>query len=163
MKEPRNHMLDALSGGGWIILGGIFAILSLQMDRREHLGATFFTAPGFVPFMLGLALAFFGVVLVVRSLKGHVPEMPELRMEASGVRALVALGLMSVYALVLVGRMPFWLATFLFVSTFIVTFGVKDFRPRAVSVLLVKAMLTGALTAAVVSFVFQEVFLVRLP
>jgi len=80
------------------------------------------------------------------------------------VGAFLALGL--VYAAGLVGRggIPFWLATFVFVSVFILAFDWtrrRDAGQTAKGVLFAVAI--GAGTAFVVSYVFQVVFLVRLP
>ncbi len=68
------------------------------------------------------------------------------------------------YAAGLVGRLPFWLATFLFVTGFVVLFEwplpeARSQRARR----LVFALLFGALVALAVTFVFQKIFLVRLP
>ena len=74
-----------------------------------------------------------------------------------------------VYPLVLVGWLPFWLATGLFVFAFIVAFewspqdgeaAPSSARQRAV---LLWAAVQSVLVAAIVSIVFQELFLVRLP
>ena len=61
------------------------------------------------------------------------------------------------YAIGLVGRAPFWLATFLFVTTFIAIFEYPARRRMAF------APLFGAATSLVVSYLFEAVFLVRLP
>jgi hypothetical protein len=82
------------------------------------------------------------------------------------LRAGAVLVLGVVYAAGLVGRggIPFWLATFVFVTSFILLF---DWRGRAQRGERVKgialAVAVGAGTALLVSYVFQELFLVRLP
>ncbi len=64
----------------------------------------------------------------------------------------------------LVGRAPFWLATFLFVFGFIAVFDLADpaERPRWRRHLLV-GLVVAALASALIPYVFQTVFLVRLP
>jgi len=61
------------------------------------------------------------------------------------------------YAVGLVGRVPFWLATFVFVSAFIAVFEYPSRRRMAA------APLYGIATALAVTYLFESVFLVRLP
>lgn len=65
-----------------------------------------------------------------------------------------------VYAGGLIGRVPFWLGTALFVGTFTWLFAPPE---QSVQRRLTSCALAGGLTSAVVSIVFQEIFLVRLP
>jgi putative tricarboxylic transport membrane protein len=65
-----------------------------------------------------------------------------------------------------VGRswMPFWLATFLFVTTFIFLFNWQAVTSQGrLKKVLVSAISMGVGTSFLVSYVFQELFLVRLP
>ena len=69
-------------------------------------------------------------------------------------------------ALVLVGHgLPFWLATGVFVAAFI--FGFDRARQtalgRSTARQLMLAAICGAVTSAVVTLVFQDIFYVRLP
>jgi putative tricarboxylic transport membrane protein len=60
--------------------------------------------------------------------------------------------------------MPFWLATFLFVTTFIFLFNWQTVTSQGrVKKVLVSAISMGIGTSFLVSYVFQELFLVRLP
>jgi putative tricarboxylic transport membrane protein len=68
------------------------------------------------------------------------------------------------YAGLLVGRVPFWLATFGFVLAFVILFEwplatAPGARVRRLLIALVYALAV----AVAVTLVFQEVFLVRLP
>jgi len=82
----------------------------------------------------------------------------------STARLLWTLGLTVVYAAGLVGRLPFWLATFLFVFTYIVVFERSGYEDAA-STLRGLAFAAGiaAATAFAVPFVFERIFLVNLP
>lgn len=79
-------------------------------------------------------------------------------------RLLWTLGLSVLFAAGMVGRMPFWLATFLFVLAFIVVFEWRTYTDtlRAVKGLGFAVGIAAA-TAFAVPFVFERVFLVRLP
>ena len=70
------------------------------------------------------------------------------------------------YAGVLVGHgLPFWLATFVFVAGFIFWFDRERQAAlgRTVAKQAALAAVYGACTSAVVTLVFEHVFLVRLP
>lgn len=121
------------------------------MDRLERHGAALYTAPGLVPGLLGLVLLILGLVLTGRSRAALPPE-------AQGwSNTPLVLVLCLGYAAGLVGRAPFWLATAVFVTAFIALFEYPARRRMAL------APLYGALTALLVSWLFESVFLVRLP
>jgi putative flippase GtrA len=61
----------------------------------------------------------------------------------------------------LLGRMPYWLATALFVSVFVAVFEWHDGGSRLVR--LAWAAGIGIACGAIVNYVFSELFLVRLP
>jgi hypothetical protein len=142
---------DRLQGIAWIALGAAIVYASWTMDRLERHGAALYTAPGLVPGLLGLVILVLGVMLALRA----SPADPSVR-DGWAASALV-LALCLGYAAGLVGRAPFWLATFLFITAFIALFEYPDRRRMAL------APLYGAATSAAVTWLFQSVFLVRLP
>lgn len=75
----------------------------------------------------------------------------------------LTLALTLVYAGVLVGRLPFWLATFLFVAGFVVAFEWRRDRLAAHLRRVATAALEAAVVAAAVTYIFERIFLVRLP
>lgn len=140
--------------------------LSWRMPRFGGSGASVYSAPGLVPGMIGVAIALLGAILCVRAvlaLRARAPREQEAP-EQGWLRAFSALALCGFYALALVGRAPFWLATFLFVFAFIVGFELWDpeMRQRARH-RLAAALIIAAAASAAVSYLFQEIFLVRLP
>ena len=159
----RDHLADRLSGIFWILFGIVIIVYSQGMDIREHLGATFLTGPGLVPILLGAALSILGTVLIVRSFAGRLQSFLVTGPSVSDRRALLALALMLIYSLGLVGRVDFGIATFLFISAFIVTFNLPVAGAKATAVLIVKATVTAAITTVLVVVAFQELFYIRLP
>jgi hypothetical protein len=156
---------DLLSGLGWMAFGAAVIALAWRMDRFESQGATLYSMPGLVPGMLGGVVALLGAGLCARSLArgAAAPGHPRL-WPGWNARLLAALAFMLAYALLLVGRLPFWLATFVFVAGMIAFFewqerGARGERVRG----LVVAALCGAFTAGIVAVAFEQVFLVRLP
>jgi hypothetical protein len=77
----------------------------------------------------------------------------------------LAAGMFFVYALLLVGRgLPFWLGTALFVSAFAFLF--QHARRQAEGQVvrgIVVALACGVLTSLAVTYVFEQLFYVRLP
>jgi hypothetical protein len=162
---------DFVSAFVWIAFGLTVVIASWRMDRMESQGATLYTAPGLVPGILGAILVLLGALLAVRAARagghrlGATPWVPTPAGRNAMLRAGAVLVLGVAYAAGLVGRgIPFWLATFVFVTSFILLF---DWRGRAQRGERVKGIVlaaaVGAGTALLVSYVFQELFLVRLP
>jgi Ca2+/Na+ antiporter len=122
------------------------------------MGATVYTYPGFVPGMIGAVVALLGLVLMARGwlARAQAPESEPVM----PARVAIALLLSLVFCLVLLSRAHFVLATALFVATFTFLFA-DPAQPRARRLRV--AGLSGAITAVVVFYVFQEIFLVRLP
>ncbi len=139
---------------------------SWRMPRLSELGVHPMSAPGLTPGLLALILAGLGLALLWRSLR--TPAVPaawpasegEAAVNTQWWRALLALGLCLVYALGLLGHLPFRWATGFFVFAFIVAF--SSDRDRWVRNSF-GAALTAAAVAVGVSLLFEQVFLVRLP
>lgn len=136
---------------------------SWRMPRLAELGVHPMSAPGLTPGLLALILVGLGLALLWRSLRAPAASATR-EIEATGntqwSRALLALGLCLVYALGLLGNLPFQWATGLFVFAFVTAFGFDRGRPlRSVS----GAALMAFAVAVSVSLLFEQVFLVRLP
>jgi hypothetical protein len=160
--SPRADLLWSLV---WIAVGAAIFTGGFTMERLERQHINPYTAPGLVPAMLGIGIAILGAILLVRSVRRGGFAAP-----ADRGRLALALALCILYAGGLVGRtllgfhVPFWLATALFVFVSILAFEWRDRRARGElgrGIAVAAACAVG--TAAGVTAVFQEVFLVRLP
>jgi hypothetical protein len=137
---------------------------SLRMPRFAGAGESPYSAPGLVPGMLGVVIALLGLILCLRTLPSLRAGAASVAQEGGWLRALAALALCGAYAVVMISRVPFWLATFLFVLAFILGFEFADPEMRQRPWLRVGvAVVVAAATSAAVSYVFQEIFFVRLP
>jgi putative tricarboxylic transport membrane protein len=162
---------DFVTGVIFMALGVAVVIECLHMPRFEDLQVNPYTVPGLVPGILGAIVLTLGAVLFVRAaraggwrLSERGPEAKRLLGDPGARRLLLSVALCLLYAAGLVGRLPFWLATFLFVAAFVVLFEwplAADRSDRLRRVLF--AVVLGAVISAATSIVFQEVFLVRLP
>jgi hypothetical protein len=165
--EKRSPRADLVWSLVWIAVGAAIFYGGFAMDRLERQHINPYTAPGLVPALLGAAIALMGVILLGRSVRvGGLRDAPRGTSTSTDFgRLALALGLCLAYAAGLVGRgLPFWLATFLFVFVAIVALQWPERRARGeVGKGILVAALCAAGTAAGVTLVFQELFLVRLP
>lgn len=153
---------DLRGGVGWMVFGLVIGVASWRMDRFEAMGATPYTAPGLVPGLFGAVLFGLGVALAWRGWRGIVPAGVDHAGPGPLLNRRIGWMLMLTlsYAALALGRVPFWIATAVYVALSCWLFADEaTARPRRVAV----ALLAGALTAAAVVLVFERVFLVRLP
>jgi hypothetical protein len=166
-NEKPSPFADLISGSVWVALAAGIMILSWKMDRLTHLQASIYTAPGIVPGLLGLALAIMGLLLILRSVRaGGIgkAQLPRFGFRAHW-RILTALVLCLTFALGLVGSgLPFWLAAAIFIAIFVFVF---QFEDRKESGTLARgaafASVFGLICGGSIYYVFQDLFLVRLP
>jgi hypothetical protein len=163
---------DFIAAWVWVGFGLAVLIGAWRMDRLESQGASLYTAPGLVPGILGVVLLLLGLLLALRAARADGHRLHRIRWThdlqthtvVRRVGAFLALALVYAAGLVGHGGIPFWLASFLFVTVSILAFDWNRRRAAGQTgkgVLL--AVAVGATTAFVVSYVFQEVLLVRLP
>ena len=159
---------DFYGGLAWIGLGAAIGVASWRMDRLERMGVSFFTAPGLVPGVLGVLIAACGAVLAARAWQqgalGPVQRPPVLLRPEVLARVGVTLSLCLAFAIVLVGRVPFWTAAaaYLFVQIAVLQYPERKARGEVARGLIVAAAI-GLGAAGTIAFLFQEIFLVRLP
>lgn len=139
---------------------------SWRMPRLENLGVHPMSAPGLTPGLIGLVLLLLGLLLLARSLRARraaaamAAEASPPLASSDRLRALLAIALCLVYALGLLGRLPFAWATGLFVFAFVTVFALQRARPWRT---LVGAAAMAVFTAVAVTLLFEQLFLVRLP
>ena len=161
---------DFITGLVLMLLGVAVVWASLDMPRFEERNANPYTAPGLVPGASGRDHpgARRASCSCARRAPGAGAWRGRLRRAARTIPASGALPSRSrsclVYAGGLVGTVPFWLATFLFITAFVILFEwplATDRADRARR--LAFAPLLAAVIAVGVTALFQYVFLVRLP
>jgi putative tricarboxylic transport membrane protein len=162
---------DLLTALALCALGAGFVVAGWTMERLEVRSIHPLSVPGLVPGLLGAALVVCSILLGLQAVrKGALQGWRDAGLlgrdaEAGAhTRLGLALLLTLAYALLLIGHLPYWLATWLFVATFVIAFewlqpdqAAPIWRTALVGIVL------GGVVALVISFVFQELFLVRLP
>jgi hypothetical protein len=173
MADHRMARADLVTGAVLFALSVAVVTGAWTMDRLELRHIHPLSAPGLLPGLLGLALAVTSLMLISKAagavrkpLPAAEPAAGEAEAPDPGARMRMfgAMALCLVYTLGLVGRMPFWLATAIFVTAFIIVFEWERVRtPARRAVGLGWALFLGIATGLSVSYVFSDLFLVRLP
>ena len=161
--SPRADLVSAVV---WMVFGAAVTVASWRMDRLAHLHINKYEIPGLVPGLLGAAITLLGAVLALRAIRRGALTGAGVAQPAARRGIAIVLAAMLLYSLVLVGHgIPFWLATGAFVAAFIFFFDRERQaalgRSTARQALL--ALACGVATSAIVTFVFQHLFYVRLP
>jgi hypothetical protein len=171
MQEKNMPKADFITSIGLSIFGLAVLIRSLQMPRFKGLGVNPYSVPGIVPGLLGVILITLGLILLVRSIqqKGYRlgvsgKVVKEFLTDDSTKHFLFSLILCTVYAVFVLRRLSYPIATGLFVFLFVFIF---EFR-RWERILSQKRTLLFALFEAIfvsgaVTLVFRYLFLVDLP
>ena len=169
-EAPANLRRDFLSALGWMALGIAILIGSVTMDRLESQDINPYTIPGLLPGLLGIAMTILGMLLGLRSWRPHLlasaNRAPVDRAELK--QLLLVLGLCLAFGVGLVGHgLPFWLAAAIFVTVAILSLQYQQRKSAGESLNLRRFVTTTAAiglgAGAVITLVFQEIFLVRLP
>jgi hypothetical protein len=160
--HPRD---DVVGGLLWMLLGAVILVASWRMDRLEAQDINPYTVPGLVPGLLGLGMMFFAALMLARGWRhGGLHAIPVHQGKTAYGRLSLALVLCIGYAVLLLGRVPFWLAASLFVSTSIFVLRFGELRAKAQLVRgAITAIVIGIGAGALVTIVFEKLFLVRLP
>lgn len=165
-QAPLPPRVDLATAAVLLAIGlGVMALAWCMPTFVEQSG-TGLTAPGIVPGFHGTVLAVLSVLLGMRAIRrgGLKPGAPHGKAwSAEDARQLGTAALLGVlYAGVLVGRLPFWMASALFVFAFTAAF---EWAAGPVGRLrrLVDAAVLGLATGGIVTLVFERIFLVRLP
>lgn len=185
MKD-RGQLLDAAV---WAAFGVVVLVAAWRVDRLENLGINPWSIPGLLPGMVGALIILFAVVLALRrppeaqpaALAGGNAEDPDsgaaLAADGAGGTAAPpegADGLLRAGAAALpcvlfallgpATGLPFAVDAAIYVAVFISLFSWPRWRAqgRIVRSLLV-TVLIAVVSAGLISWLFESVFLVRLP
>jgi putative tricarboxylic transport membrane protein len=168
-EEIAGLRSDFLSALGWIGLGVAILIGSVMMDRLEKQGINPYTIPGLLPGLLGIAMTILGALLAARSWRPRLlASAGETGVDrAEQKRILLVLALCLAFGVALVGHgLPFWLAATIFVTAAIVSLQYQQRKSTGQPLTARRCATAAAIglgAAIVITIVFQEIFLVRLP
>ena len=154
---------DRVWGPLWVVLGAAITIGALKIDRLEAQGVQWFAAPGLLPGVLGVIIALCGVLITLRALRAPALADDEgtLDWRRIGLTLLLCLG----FAAGLVGHgLHFGVAAGVYLFAHV---ALLQWRERGAAGQRVRGLLVAAAVALggalIVPFIFQTLFLVRLP
>jgi hypothetical protein len=149
---------DRLYGLGWALFGAAVLVASWRMDRLESLNINPWSAPGLMPGVLGALMVLFGLALALRASGTAQPEAA-----GSWHRTALALVLCFIFAAGLLGHgLPFWLTAAAFMFVALLAFRVMDGQALRWRIAASSAVI-AIVAALIIRYVFQDLFLVRLP
>jgi putative tricarboxylic transport membrane protein len=163
-KAPASPRADLVTAAVLLALGIGIVQQAWQMPRFVEQSGTGLTAPGIVPGFHGVVIALLAAVLGLRAVGrgGWAAGGARTTGGGDGRRLATAALLGVLYAGVLVGRVPFWLASALFVFAFTTAFEWNQ-GPRRRLRRVAEAAAIGLGAGLVVTLVFERLFLLRLP
>lgn len=152
-----------------LVAVGLFLFYeSFTMPRLEARRIQPFTFPGLVPMLLSAVLTGLGVMLGIRAWKIKAPggwtALLSLFGSMQAARVTAAAFLVLVFTLGLIGRIPFWAASMLFIFTYIITMEVVlTNEPVRLGRSAFWALVTAIVCGGGIYYLFASIFLVRLP
>ncbi len=133
----------------------------------KKLGGNFYASPGFMPVIICSALSFMAILLLLRSLKNSSVQQRVQQLgtafgrtvRSSNVhRGAVGILVFAVYVFVLLGKLPFWLASLI---TLFAVLMFLQFDKKLLTA--VKLLLIAGLSIAAIILLFQFAFSVPMP
>lgn len=160
----RMALADRLSAIVFFTLGVALLYGGWTMDRLEIRRIHPASIPGLVPMILGVLLSICAVLLYYTSYSKSKHTEEIILSGGSWARLGLSALICVVYALGLVGTLNYALATAIFTFTFTVVFSFPLNGDRVAQAKSVAgAVALGACVALGSSYMFRELFLVRLP
>jgi len=157
---------DLLDAGVFAAAGAAILVASLRMDRLTDRGIEAWSAPGLTPGVVGALIIVLSLVLVWQAV--HAPaqaEAGEPAVPGAMRRAGLALLLCVVFAGITLGHgTPFVIEGAVFIFVFTTLFSWTEWRAAGRAARGLAQTLAVAIAAsAFISWLFESVFLVRLP
>ena len=161
---------ELLSAAFWALFGGAVLVASWRMDRLDDRGINPLSAPGLTPGLIGALMLVLAAVLAWQALRrhdaapAHTDDAPVESAHALR-RTLLAGVLCVLFAGVSLGHgLPFAAEAAAFVFVFTSVFSWPTWRAEQRIVRgLVQTLIVAVLAALAISWLFESVFLVRLP
>jgi hypothetical protein len=171
MKQSEMNKADFITSLVLVGFGLAVLILSIQMPRFESRDANPYSVPGIVPGLLGIVIGTLGLVLLIRSVRngGYRLNVRNFSLatyltDAATKRMVVTIAICLFYAFIMIGRIPYLLATIIFIALFVITFEYQKTDPVSTRVrTVVFAVLLAGISGGVIWAVFRYLFLVSLP
>jgi hypothetical protein len=158
---------ELLSAALWAVLGAVIVAASWRMDRLEDRGINPWSAPGLTPGLIGLLMIVFALVLGWRARHATARDDDDAAAPAAGAarRTLIAVVLCVLFAGVTLGHgLPFAAEGAVFIFAFTSVYRWPTWRAEHRTVRgLAQTLVIAVAASTFISWLFESVFLVRLP
>ncbi|HEX2542413.1 MAG TPA: tripartite tricarboxylate transporter TctB family protein [Caldimonas sp.] len=153
----------------WLVVGAAVTVASWRMDRLRHLDVNPWSVPGLTPGAIGVLMMLFAGVLAWRALRGAADGPADAAAAPAvpgGTRSVLLAGVLCLlFAGLALGRgAPFVVEGAVFVFAFTSIFSWRSWRDEGrVARGLAQTAAIAVAAALLISWLFESVFLVRLP
>ena len=157
---------DLLGAGVFAAAGAAILIASVRMDRLTERGIEVWSAPGLTPGVIGLLMIVLSLVLGWQALRAPAEGPDDEAADPGALRqGLLALVLCVAFAGITLGHgTPFVIEGAIFIFVFITLFSWREWRAAGrVARGLMQAAAVAVGASVFISWLFESVFLVRLP
>jgi hypothetical protein len=165
---------DRLSAALWAAFGVVVVIASWRLDRLENLHINVWSAPGLTPGTVGLLMILLAGALALQGREGKSPGDEDAGDslgardgdDAGNVYRTLLSGVMCVlFAGVSLGHgLPFVVEAAVFIFLFITVFSWSHWRAEGrIGRSLLTTLVIALAASGLISWLFESVFLVRLP
>ena len=157
---------DLLGAGVFAAAGAAILIASVRMDRLTERGIEVWSAPGLTPGVIGLLMIVLSLVLGWQALRAPAEGPGDEAADPGALRqGLLALVLCVAFAGITLGHgTPFVIEGAIFIFVFTTLFSWTEWRATGrVARGLAQTLAVAVCASAFISWLFESVFLVRLP
>lgn len=159
---------ELLSAAVWAALGAAIVVASWRMERLDDRGINPLSAPGLTPGVVGALMIVLALALVWQARRARAADddaAPAAPAPESNRRTLAAGALCVGFAGVALGHgLPFWVEGAVFIFAFTTIFSWSAWRAEhRIGRGLMQTGAVAVVASAFISWLFQSVFLVRLP
>jgi len=166
-KRPQTRFgVDFLAGIVFFAVSIYVMCKSITFWKEDYVDV-FYYSSGLMPMIIGICLCIFSTIYLIRTIKEHglknsVVDLKNFCVEfvksKQVHKALIGIVIFWVYIFLMLGKLPFWLATFVILSALLLFINWSKDWKKIVKLLCISAVATGSII-----LVFQVIFKVPMP
>ena len=158
---------EYVNAGVWAALGAVILVASWRMDRLATMNIDPWSVPGLTPGVVGALMIVLAIALALQARRTADDPGSDAAAPGSGatLRTLAAMTLCVLFAGITLGHgLPFLVEGALFIFAFTAVFSWRVWRDeKRITRGLAQTFAVAVLASALISWLFESVFLVRLP
>lgn len=166
-KRPATRFgVDFLAGVICFVVSIYVMCKSITFWKEDYV-EVFYYSSGLMPMIIGICLCVFSIIYIIRTIKENnfkdcLADLKKFFIEfvknKQIHKALIGIAIFWIYIFLMLGRMPFWLATFIILSALLLFINWEKNWKKIFKLLIISAASTG-----MIILVFQVIFKVPMP